>query len=1027
MRMIPGKVRQEGKALYQAGEIEFQGYQNDLLLFQVLAEEVHFSVIGEQDYCSCSDIALLGYCVHIAAVEVFVREQEEMVSQVSPERILAGEKSAALFSQEGERFLQDFFEARSYPTQLSLSVEGEIAYRQDGIKWTFKLRYGDSKAYIVRDIPEFLLRLEQGIGFRLNRHLTFDRLSWDFLDGASRKVLSFLVGLKQESTYSPNPYFLNDGRYLLLPLPLLSQVLPLFQELPHFQLDLGLGLLREVSFQDLEENLSPYSMELRRNHQAYTLNLEVEDFLSLYEHQLLYYQEKLFVIAYPQAQLLKQLQSHFQLLELAGDSLRFGREQLSRLFAFFERVKGLVNLRFPEGLEPRDFAISLYLDIDPLGWLISQSTYQIGDAVFTSEQEIFEAGLVLDYQQLTAYQQTLAKVNLPISMVGRRPPLSEEEILDFFELHLPLLQDVADVRWSPAFAELRQEVALDFSIEEGQRFLEVRFSLEGVAESEIQEAIQALAAENFYRTKAGQLVRLDEKNQKQLQDLMAVEDGSWNSQEGRFQVKRQLLGRLDSVLQGATVSYSRALEELLGHLAHPETYPLVTHPILEQLRDYQRIGVAWMSMLAHYGFGGILADDMGLGKTVQAISFLVLNLKEGEKALVVTPSGLLYNWQEELRRFAPDLKVGMVYGSKKERTKMLEQDYQVYLTSYGSLRQDVQDYLTQDYKFLILDEAQYIKNQRTKVHTSLEKINAQSIFALSGTPVENRIEEIGAIFNLVLPGLLPAKKNLLKLPVEAVVQQIRPFILRRDKQAILTELPEKSEGVYVTELLPEQKALYLAQRSQMQAELQELTEQEFRKRKVEFLAGLTRLRQICDSPALFLEDYQGQSGKLEMLKILLERAKESGQRILIFSQFVGMLDLVAQFLDREAIAYFTIKGSTPAQERQIISRAFNQGQGDVVLISLKAGGVGLNLTGADTVFLLDLWWNPAVEEQAIGRAHRMGQTNPVQVYRFITKGSIEEKIFELQEGKRNLLGTILDAGRTNEALSLEEVKEILGI
>lgn len=265
------------------------------------------------------------------------------------------------------------------------------------------------------------------------------------------------------------------------------------------------------------------------------------------------------------------------------------------------------------------------------------------------------------------------------------------------------------------------------------------------------------------------------------------------------------------------------------------------------------------------------------------------------------------------------------------------------------------------------------------------------------------------------------------MPVEAVAHQIRPFILRRDKQTILTELPEKTEDIYVTELLPEQKALYVAQREQMQQELQGLTEQEFRKRKVEFLAGLTRLRQICDSPALFLEDYQGQSGKLELLKILLAGAKESGQRILIFSQFVEMLTLVEPILDKAKVDYFTIKGSTPARKRQEISQAFNQGQGDVVLISLKAGGVGLNLTGADTVFLLDLWWNPAVEEQAIGRAHRMGQQNPVQVYRFITKGSIEEKIFELQEHKRNLLGSILDAGRPNESFGLDEVKEILGI
>lgn len=1026
MRMIPGKVRQAGKALYQAGEVVFQGYEKDLLLFQVLAEEIHFSASGGPDYCSCSDFGLLGYCVHIAAVEIFMREQESTLMP-RPVDQLVESGADMMFYQEGEEFLLDFLEGEASSIHLHLGVEGEVSYRQDGIIWTFKLRYGDSRYYIIRDISELLTRLARGSDFRLSSQIFFEALSWELFDVASQDVLAFLLGIKQEHSSSPDPYFRNYGRYLFLPLSLLTQALPFFQDLEHFQLDLGDGILKQVWIQELDPAQSPYQLILSADAESYRLDFKVADVLGLYEDQLLYDQGRLFLLSLPQAQLLGQIRDYFQMLQIRRAALRFHKAQLSRLFTFLEKVKGVAQLHLPEGLEVKDFSISLFLDIDPLGWIVSQSTYQVGDGTFSLEKEVVESGLVLDYQQTLRYERALEQAQLPTSMAGRRPPFSEEEVLDFFDRHLPALQEVADVSRSAAFASLRQEVDLDLTIEEGRGYLEVNFSLEGVDQQEIQEAVQALTTGNLYRTKAGRFVSLSSKNQKRLQELMAVEGGSWEPQGGPFQVKRQLLGRIQAALEGASVTYSKALEELLGHLAQPETYPLPAHPILEQLRDYQRIGVAWMSMLVSYGFGGILADDMGLGKTVQAISFLLLNLKAGEKALVVTPSGLLYNWQEELRRFAPELKVSLIYGSKQERAEARSQTAQVYLTSYGSLRQDILDYRHEQFQTMILDEAQYLKNQRTKVHTSLQKIEADSIFALSGTPVENRLEEIGAIFNLVLPGLLPAKKDLLKMPVEAVAQQIRPFILRRDKQAILTELPEKSEGIYVTELLPEQKSLYLAQRNQMQAELQSLTEQEFRKRKVEFLAGLTRLRQICDSPALFLEDYQGQSGKLELLKVLLERARESGQRILIFSQFVGMLELVQQLLDQEERDYFMIRGSTPARERQEISRAFNQGQGDVVLISLKAGGVGLNLTGADTVFLLDLWWNPAVEEQAIGRAHRMGQQNAVQVYRFITKGSIEEKIFELQESKRNLLESVLNAGRPSEALSLDEVKEILGI
>lgn len=1025
MRMIPGWVRQAGKVLYQAGEVVFQGVARGLLQFQVDSEEVHFSMFEDQDYCSCQEFRVNEYCAHLAAVELFMREVEGE-SLFDEEDLEASIESPVSGSEKGEDFLNFFAEKQTDLGPLQLGVEGELPSYQDGIKWTLKLRAGTSRYYIVRNIRELLVNLEYGSSYQLGKAISVESLTWNLFEPASQELLSFLLSLKQDIPMYLDPFFSNSSRHLFLPLPLLRQAFPLFQELEHFQVDFGEGIQRPLAYQELTVEQSPYLLELTPVESGYAVSFELEEHFAIYTEQLLYFQNTFFQISYAQALLLSKLRLYFQTSGLEGPVI-LNQNQLSRFLILRENLKGLMKLRMPEDLEPKAFSISLTLNVDPLGWIQADSAYQVADQIFSDEKELAAAEVILDYRQQAEYEGALSEAGLPTTMKGRRPPFTETEIMDFFDNQLPRLEELAEVTLSQEFLNLRQEVDLDFSIEEGRGFLEVSFSMEGVAPTEIQEALEVLSTGSLYRTKAGRYLSLNETNQEQLQKLMAVEDGVWDKEAGRFQVKRQLVGRINAALHGASVSYSKALEELLEHLAHPDSYPLPAHSILDQLRDYQRSGVAWMSMLAHYGFGGILADDMGLGKTIQAISFLLLNLRAGEKALIVTPSGLLYNWQAELERFAPELTVGMVYGSKKERKAARATECQVYLTSYGSLRQDILDYQNEQFQALILDEAQYLKNQRTKVHASLQEISAESIFALSGTPVENRLEEIGAIFNIVLPGLLPARKDLLKMPVEAVAQQIRPFILRRDKQTILTELPEKIEDIYVTELLPEQKALYLAQRNQMQEQLEGLTEAEFRTRKIEFLAGLTRLRQICDSPALFLEDYQGQSGKLELLKVILERARESGQRILIFSQFVGMLDLVEKILDKAKVDYFTIKGSTPARERQEISRAFNQGQGDVVLISLKAGGVGLNLTGADTVFLLDLWWNPAVEEQAIGRAHRMGQQNAVQVYRFITKGSIEEKIFELQESKRNLLESVLNAGRPSEALSLDEVKDILGI
>jgi len=308
-----------------------------------------------------------------------------------------------------------------------------------------------------------------------------------------------------------------------------------------------------------------------------------------------------------------------------------------------------------------------------------------------------------------------------------------------------------------------------------------------------------------------------------------------------------------------------------------------------------------------------------------------------------------------------------------------------------ALVQDSEIYRDLSFDFLFLDEAQVMKNAQTKIAQSLRRFVVPSVFALSGTPIENHLGELWSIFQIVMPGLLPSKKEFMKLPAERVAQFIKPFVMRRKKEEVLTELPDLIDVVYKNELEDQQKAIYLAQLQQMRDRLAQVSDQEFQRSRVEILSGLMRLRQICDTPALFMEDYHGESGKLESLLELLEQIQTGSHRVLIFSQFRGMLDIIEKELKKMKMETFKITGSTPAKERQEMTNAFNNGEGDAFLISLKAGGVGLNLTGADTVILVDLWWNPAVESQAIGRAHRMGQERNVEVYRLITRGTIEEK------------------------------------
>ena len=480
--------------------------------------------------------------------------------------------------------------------------------------------------------------------------------------------------------------------------------------------------------------------------------------------------------------------------------------------------------------------------------------------------------------------------------------------------------------------------------------------------------------------------------------------------------------------EGFQVKKDRNFKALIRNMKTIEDNDFELPKSLEGIfREYQKTGFLWIKTLKNNGFAGILADEMGLGKTLQTISFLTSVAKKETKILILAPSSLIYNWKQEFSKFAPQMEVEVVYGLKQHRDELIATNPQVVITSYASFRQDVEEYQKNQYEYLILDEAQVMKNAQTKIAQHLRGFDVPHVFALSGTPIENHVGELWSIFQIVLPGLFPAKREFQKLSPETIARFVKPFVMRRKKDEVLQELPDLIETTYHNELDESQKTIYLAQLKQIQDRVRTSSEEELNRSKVEILSGLMRLRQICDTPALFMEDYQGDSGKLESLRDLLGQIKDGEHRVLIFSQFRGMLDILEQEIDQLGMTSFKITGSTPAKDRQEMTNAFNAGERHAFLISLKAGGVGLNLTGADTVILVDLWWNPAVEDQAIGRAHRMGQEQNVEVYRMITRGTIEEKIQELQASKRHLVSTILDGTETRSSLSVEEIREILGI
>jgi len=571
---------------------------------------------------------------------------------------------------------------------------------------------------------------------------------------------------------------------------------------------------------------------------------------------------------------------------------------------------------------------------------------------------------------------------------------------------------------------------------ERTNWLEFKFELDGIPVQQIKEVLMALEEKRkYYRLRNGSLLSLETREFEEIQRFLNGISVENKKLENGFETSiLQGLPLLDAIDDSQVLIAEDSFRKLLDNLRHPEGLQFeVPMSLTSILRDYQKRGYQWMKTLAHYGFGGILADDMGLGKTLQSITFILSELADirerKQPALIVCPSSLSYNWLSELMKFAPEIEAVVVDGNQAERYRIREEamEMDVIITSYPLLRRDIKWYEKQTFHSVFFDEAQAFKNPVTQTARAVKRIKADYRFALTGTPVENSPEELWSIFHVVFPELFKGLKEFSNLTRKKIARRVRPFLLRRMKEDVASELPEKLEFVETAELFPEQKKLYAAYLAKLREDtLKHLDRDTIRKNRIKILAGLTRLRQICCHPALFVDGYKGRSTKLEMLLRIIEESKLSGRRVLIFSQFTKMLELIGRNLAMKGLPFFYLDGGTPSEERLEICNRFNEGERDFFLISLKAGGTGLNLTGADTVILYDIWWNPAVEEQAADRAHRIGQKNVVQVIKLITRGTIEEKISELQDKKKHLIDEIIKSDeRETSALTEEDILEIL--
>lgn len=563
---------------------------------------------------------------------------------------------------------------------------------------------------------------------------------------------------------------------------------------------------------------------------------------------------------------------------------------------------------------------------------------------------------------------------------------------------------------------INPNITLDIS-QSRNGYMSMKLNIEGVDSNEYRELFSSYKNNNrLYRMKNGAYLDLKDNDLEQafkLIDILNIYNDFDN-----MKIPNNKAIYLEKLIEDEDLSFVNGSKYVSNVIKKFDKVKSKNYEIPKDLnatlRDYQVSGFEFFKTLSDYQFGGILADEMGLGKTIQTIAFLLSN--KDKKSIVITPTALIYNWKNELEKFAPTLKVRLLHAAKSEREKILDNidNYDVILTTYTTYKNDIDKYKNISFDYCIIDEAQNIKNPDAIITKAIKNVNAKVKFALTGTPIENNLMELWSIFDFIMPGYLYNKskfksifvnndKNIIELK-----NLIKPFILRRTKKEVITELPDKIEQKIIIDLEKEHKRAYKGYVNLITRKIKENNQD-----NITVFSYLTKLRQLCLSPELMVKNYQGKNSKLDVLINIINDS--SDEKILVFSQFTKVLEVIGKRLNEENISYSYLDGKTSAKDRVKLVEEFNTNNNKVFLISLKAGGTGLNLTSANIVVHFDPWWNPAVEDQASDRAHRIGQKNVVNVIKLIAKGTAEERVINLQETKKELIEDVINGNLDNSS------------
>ena len=1011
--------------------------------------------------CNCPAADLYdGPCKHVVATMFEIMERQHGWSTRSGSRVVRSKEENR--PSDAKRLLELFAPGKAVAVAPQAETRVHLVprlfvmteYRQIS-RW-LEFRIGAEKLYVLRNLHDFLKQVANGDIVQFGKGLKLDTRHMKFADETSEKLWGLLQRAQQTereimqystgfSYYGYGNFLFDQKRFKLTP-ALLREFLAIMGDTSiemHFEDE------EPVDVHVVHEPL-PIYLELKdEGRKGATIEmcskvgplqaLTTDADISYAPYEGVLYQNTV-----------EESAQRIPALRAFSETRRLHLDEKD-LEPFFRKVlpamEDALDVKVDDSFEKRfqlaPLHASLYLDYHGDGVEVRP--------VFAYEEQEFNPltskgpqkkknGRILVRDDRS--EQEITNVFLTYGFTPEGPAYVQEDearSYDFLTEALPVLAEKAEVYYADAFqkkpVQSMPQVTAGVSVSQ-EGLLEVTFSTEDIDFDEILAILRAYREKRrYHRMKDGTFVTLGEQQLSGLADFIettGLKKGVAD-EDGKIELPLSNAMVLDAIAredEGLHLERSKAFRRVVRDIRSPQDADVeadVPKSLEKVLRDYQVTGFNWLSSLAHYGLGGILADDMGLGKTLQVLAFLLAN-RDGRRSpsLVVAPTSLVYNWLDEAERFTPELRAKVIAGTKAERKKMLAAtgtECDVLITTYNMLRRDIDLYAERTFRYVFLDEAQHIKNPSTQVARAVKQLRASDYFALTGTPIENTLTELWSIFDFLMPGYLlnhnsfkaryevPIIKEENQRAMKNLQRHVMPFILRRLKKDVLKELPDKVERRMACEMTPKQEKVYRAWFIQGQKEFRDvLKEHGIDGSRLKILAILTRLRQVACDPSLFLEDYDGGSGKLDMLEEVVTDAIAAGHRMLIFSQFTTMLAHIGERLAKLRVPYLYLDGSTPSLERLRLVKEFNGGRGSVFLISLKAGGTGLNLTGADMVIHFDPWWNPAVEDQATDRAYRLGQKNNVQVLKFITKDTIEEKIYKLQEKKKSLIDQMIQPG-----------------